>query len=142
MKFIRDDVTITPTTSVGSATLTQASAGTLAYISGIPYYTNNATLTLAGVTVQSFTGQTFQNTTSPVVVENSTDLEGTSGNAIGTNNFTYANVDGSTTMLDSGTPKANIGTASPYALANLTVNVNGGGTVSYTHLTLPTTSSV
>ena len=127
LKFIRDDVTITPTTSVGSATLTQASAGTLAYISGIPYYTNNATLTLAGVTVQSFTGQTFQNTTSPVVVENSTDLEGTSGNAIGTNNFTYANIDGSTTMLDSGTPKVNIGTASPYALGNLTVNVNGGG---------------
>ena len=111
LKFIRDDVTITPTTSVGSATLTQASAGTLAYISGIAYYTNNATLTLAGVTVQSFTGQTFQNTTSPVVVENSTDLEGTSGNAIGTNNFTYANIDGSTTMLASG-PKVNIGTAS------------------------------
>ena len=127
LKFIRDDVTITPTTSVGSATLTQASAGTLSYISGIPYYTNDATLTLAGVTVQSFTGQTFQNTTSPVVVENSTDLEGTSGNAIGTNNFTYANIDGSTTMLDSGTPKVNIGTASPYALGNLTVNVNGGG---------------
>ena len=127
LKFIRDDVTITPTTSVGSATLTQASAGTLSYISGIPYYTNDATLTLAGVTVQSFTGQTFQDTTSPVVVENSTDLEGTSGNAIGTNNFTYANIDGSTTMLDSGTPKVNIGTASPYALGNLTVNVNGGG---------------
>ena len=30
-------------------------------------------------------------------------------------------------MLDSGTPKVNIGTASPYALGNLTVNVNGGG---------------
>ncbi len=127
IKFIKDDVVVTPTVSLASATLTQASAGTLAYISGIPYYTNDATLTLAGVTVQSFTGQTFQNTTSPVVVENSTDLEGTSGNAIGTNNFTYANIDGSTTMLDSGTPKANIGTASPYALANLTVNVNGGG---------------
>ena len=127
LKFIRDDVTITPTTSVGSATLTQASAGTLSYISGIPYYTNDATLTLAGVTVQSFTGQTFQDTTSPVVVENSTDLEGTSGNAIGTNNFTYENIDGSTTMLESGTPKVNIGTASPYALGNLTVNVNGGG---------------
>ena len=127
LKFIRDDVTITPTTSVDSATLTQESAGTLAYISGIPYYTNDATLTLAGVTVQSFTGQTFQDTTSPVVVENSTDLEGTSGNAIGTNNFTYENIDGSTTMLESGTPKVNIGTASPYALGNLTVNVNGGG---------------
>ena len=127
LKFIRDNVTITPTTSVASATLTQASAGTLSHISGIPYYTNDATLTLAGVTIQSFTGQTFQNTTSPVVVENSTDLEGTSGNAIGTNNFTYANIDGSTTMLDSGTPKVNIGTGSPYALGNLTVNVNGGG---------------
>ena len=127
LKFIRDDITSTPTTSVASATLTQASAGTLAYISGVPYYTNDATLTLAGVTVANFTGQTYQNTTSPVVVENSTDMEGTSGNAIGTNNYTYANIDGSTTMLDSGTPKASIGVASPYALGNLTVNVNGGG---------------
>jgi hypothetical protein len=127
LKFIRDNVTITPTTSVASATLTQASAGTLSHISGIPYYTNDATLTLAGVTVANFTGQTFQNTTSPVVVENSTDLEGTSGNAIGTNNFTYANIDGSTTMLASGTPLVNVGVSSPYALGNLTVNVNGGG---------------
>ena len=30
-------------------------------------------------------------------------------------------------MLDSGTPKVNIGVSSPYALGNLTVNVNGGG---------------
>ena len=127
LKFIKDDLTSTPTTSVDSATLTQASAGTLAYISGVPYYTNDATLTLAGVTVANFTGQTFQNTTSPVVVENSTDLEGTSGNAIGTNNFTYANIDGSTTMLASGTPLVNVGVSSPYALGNLTVNVNGGG---------------
>ena len=127
LKFIKDNLTSTPTTSVASATLTQASAGTLAYISGVPYYTNNATLTLAGVTVADFTGQTFQNTTSPVVVENSTDMEGTSGNAIGTNNFTYANIDGSTTMLASGTPLVNVGVSSPYALGNLTVNVNGGG---------------
>tara|TARA_B100001094_G_scaffold316085_1_gene356864 strand:- start:1322 stop:4600 length:3279 start_codon:yes stop_codon:yes gene_type:complete len=127
VKFIKDNLTSTPTTSVASATLTQASAGTLSHISGIPYYTNDATLTLAGVTVANFTGQTFQNTTSPVVVENSTDLEGTSGNAIGTNNFTYANIDGSTTMLASGTPLVNVGVSSPYALGNLTVNVNGGG---------------
>ena len=127
LKFIKDDLTSTPTTSVDSATLTQASAGTLAYISGVPYYTNDATLTLAGVTVANFTGQTFQNTTSPVVVENSTDIEGISGNAIGTNNFTYANIDGSTTMLASGTPLVNVGVSSPYALGNLTVNVNGGG---------------
>ena len=127
LKFIRDNITSTPTTSVASATLTQASAGTLSHISGIPYYTNDATLTLAGVTVANFTGQTFQNTTSPVVVENSTDMEGTSGNAIGTNNFTYANIDGSSTMLASGTPLVNVGVSSPYALGNLTVNVNGGG---------------
>lgn len=127
LKFIRDNITSTPTTSVASATLTQASAGTLSHISGIPYYTNDATLTLAGVTVANFTGQTFQNTTSPVVVENSTDMEGTSGNAIGTNNYTYANIDGSSTMLASGTPLVNVGVSSPYALGNLTVNVNGGG---------------
>ena len=127
VKFIKDDVTATPTIALGGATLTQNSAGTLKYISGVPYYTNNATLTLAGVTISNFTGQTFQDTTSPVQVENSTDQEGTSGNAFGTNNYTYANIDGSTTMLTSGVPNVNIGVSSPYAIGNLTVNVNGGG---------------
>jgi len=30
-------------------------------------------------------------------------------------------------MLASGTPLVNVGVSSPYALGNLTVNVNGGG---------------
>ncbi len=127
VKFIKDNITATPTVNLGAATLTQASAGTLKYISGVPYYTNDATLTLAGVTLSNFTGQTYQNTTSPVVVENSTDQEGTSGNAFGTNNYTYANIDGTSTMLTSGTPNVNIGVSSPYQIGNLTVNVNGGG---------------
>ena len=127
VKFIKDNVTATPTVNLGAATLTQASAGTLKYISGVPYYTNDATLTLAGVTLSNFTGQTYQNTTSPVQVENSTDQEGTSGNAFGTNDYTYANIDGASTMLTSGTPNVNIGVSSPYQIGNLTVNVNGGG---------------
>ena len=127
VKFIKDSLTSAPTVNLGGASLTQNSAGTLKYISGIPYYTNDATLTLSGVTISNFTGQCYQNTTSPVVVENSTNQEGTSGAAFGTNNYTYANIDGSTTMLTSSVPNVNVGVASPYAIANLNVAVNGGG---------------
>ena len=42
--------------------------------------------------------------------------------------YSYASIDGSSTMLNSGTPKVNIGTSSTYTLGDVTVNVNGGGT--------------
>ena len=127
IRFIKDNRTNTPTIDLSTTTLTQASAGTLSYISGIPYYTNDATLTLANVKVSNFTGQTYQDTTSPVLVENSTNMEGSSGDALGTNQYTYADIDGTSTMLSSGVPLVDIGVTEPYALANLTVNVNGGG---------------
>lgn len=129
LSFVKDDVTSTPTTVMGSATLTQASAGTLKYISGVPYYTNDATLTLAGVTIYDWIGQCYASTSTPFTVTNGTNQESTSGSTVGTQYFTYANLDGSTTFLNSGTPKANTGanSGSPYAIGNLTINVNGGG---------------
>jgi len=129
LSFVKDDVTSSPTTVMGSATLTQASAGTLKYISGVPYYTNDATLTLAGVTIYDWIGQCYASTSTPFTVTNGTNQESTSGSTVGTQYYTYANIDGSTTFLNSGTPKANTGvnSGSPYAIGDLTINVNGGG---------------
>ena len=39
IRFIKDNRTNTPTIDLSTTTLTQASAGTLSYISGVPYYT-------------------------------------------------------------------------------------------------------
>ena len=129
LSFVKDDVVNTPTTVLSGATLTQASAGTLKYISGVPYYTNDATLTLAGATIYDWIGQCYAQTTTPFTVTNGTNQESTSGSTVSTQYFTYAQLDGSTTFLDSGTPKANTGANSgaAYAIGDLTINVNGGG---------------
>ena len=128
ISFVKDNLTSTATVGMGSASLTQASAGTLAYDSGIPYYTNDATLTLAGVTITNLVGQCYRNDSAPFDVTNGTNFESTSGSTVSFQGYSYANIDGASTFLNSGTPTVNVGTASAYAIGSLTVNVNGGGT--------------
>jgi hypothetical protein len=117
---VKDDVTAAPTVTIG--TVTQNSAGSLRYISGVPYYnTGSPSLTVTGSTVANFTGQAYQDTTSPVEIDPGTTQEGASGNIISNLDFTYANIDGSTTMLSGSTPKVNIGVGGAYTLGALTV---------------------
>ena len=113
---------------MGSASLTQASAGTLTYDAGVPYYTNNATLTLAGVTITNLVGQCYRNDSAPFDVTNGTNFESTSGSTVSFQGYSYANIDGASTFLNSGIPTVNVGTSSAYTIGDLTVNVNGGGT--------------
>jgi hypothetical protein len=129
LSFVKDDLTSTASLDVSAATLAQASAGSLAYESGISYYTNNATVTLAGVKAYDWIGQCYRNDSSPFDVASGTNFESTSGSAVGSQGFSYANIDGSTTFLDSGTPKADTGkdSSNKYSLGDITVNVNGGG---------------
>ena len=99
--FVKDDLNTTPTLSTG--TLAEAMLDQR-YISGIPYYnTGKLTLTLGGVEVTNFTGQTYQNTT-PFVLTSGTNAGSTSGNVVSSQNYTYANIDGTSTMLDGGVP--------------------------------------
>ena len=109
---------------MGSATVTQNVAGTFRYISGIPYYNSGSpSLTLAGVTIDNLVGQCYTNQSNIVEVDDGTNQESTSSNAITNTDYTYANIDGATTMLSSGTPKANTGTSSAYAIGSLTVPI-------------------
>ena len=125
VEFVVDkDHTSTPTSNVGSATLTENTAGTKRFISGIPYYnTGSPDLTLSGVTINNLTGQTYSNVTNVVEVDDGTNQESTTSNAITNSDYTYANIDGSTTMLSSGIPKKNIGSSSAYAIGDLTVPI-------------------
>ena len=130
VSFVKDDLTSAPTVSMTGATLTENSPGTLKYVSGIPYYTNNATLDLAGVSVYNWIGQTYRNTSQPFQVTNGTNQEGTSGSAIGTQNYSYAQIDGSSTFLSGGIPIANTGkdSGNAYSIGTISVSANGGGT--------------
>ena len=118
--FVKDNLNTTPTLTAG--TLSESSGGTKRFISGIPYYnTGSPSLSLTGVTVTNFTGQTFQNTSAPVDLDPATNSESTSGNVISSIDYTYANLDGASTFLSGGVPVANTGVGGAYTFGTLAV---------------------
>jgi len=126
VEFVKDSLTATPTVSVSGATVTENVGGTKRYVSGIPYYNSGSpSLTLTGVTVEDLVGQTYTNQSNIVEVDDGTNQEGTSSNAITNTDYTYASIDGSTTMLSGSIPKANTGIGTPYSIGSLTVPITG-----------------
>lgn len=116
---VKDDITATPTTTIG--TVAENTAGTYEYISGVPYYdTGSPDLTVTGTTVASFTGQAYQDTSSPHEIDPGTVTEG-SGSIISNIDYTYAQVDGASSMLTGGIPNTDTGVSSAYTLGTLTV---------------------
>lgn len=125
--YVADNITSTPTINTGSASVVEATAGTYRYISGIPYYnTGSPTVTVTGLTVNNFVGEVYEDSTNDIVHVNSgTNFEGTSGSSISSEYFSYAEADGTTTMLAGSIPLAQTGVGSAYALGGLTVSING-----------------
>ena len=121
--LLKDDLTATPTFgTVGS--LSAGTNGTYRYVSGIPYYnTGSPTVNITGMTINDLVGQAYTNQTNIVEVDSGTNAEGTSSSASNANDYSYSDIDGATTMLDSGTPKVNIGTSSAYAIGDLGVPI-------------------
>jgi hypothetical protein len=116
---VKDDITATPTTTIG--TIAQGTAGTQRYVSGVPYYnTGSPTVTITGTTVANFTGQAYQDAADPHEVDPGTNQESTSGNVISATGYTYANIDGSSSMLTGGIPNTDTGVSSAYTLGTLT----------------------
>ena len=134
--ILKDDMTGSP--SFGSVgTLAEGTGGTKRYISGIPYYNSGSpTLTLSGTTINNLVGQAYTNQTNIVEIDSDTNVEGTSSAAFTGQDYTYANIDGAVTMLDSGTPKVNIGTSSAYAIGDLTIPITSSSvrTVDTAHI--------
>lgn len=125
LDFIVDNLTSTPTIDFSSTTITENTAGTLAYISGIPYYTNDAVININGVDVTNIAGQTYRNTTTPFSFSSGTSVEGESGSIIGSQNKTYSILPSAS--LNSGYPIANTGVGSAVTLDEFQLNINGGG---------------
>jgi hypothetical protein len=124
VEFVKDDLTASPTVNVGSATVTENVAGTYRYVSGIPYYNSGSpSLTLAGVTIDDLVGQCYTNQSNIVEVDDGTNQEGTASDAIANTDYTYANIDGASTMLSGGIPTVNVGTSSAYVIGSLTVPI-------------------
>jgi len=121
--ILKDNLTDSP--SFGSVgTLSEGTAGTKRFVSGIPYYNSGSpTVNITGMTINNLVGQAYTNQSNIVEVDSGTNAESTSSNASNANDYSYANIDGASTMLSSGVPKVNIGTSSAYAIGSLSVPI-------------------
>ena len=123
--FIKDNVTSTPTLNVGGATVTQVTAGNFRYISGIPYYnTGSPKIRISGLTVSNLVGEAYYDGSQIVQFRSGTNYESTSGSAIATTNFSYADIDGASTMLTGGVPNAQTGVGSAYSLGAIDIDIS------------------
>ena len=133
VEFVKDTLTSNPQCVMG--TLTENVAGTYRYISGVPYYnTGSPSVTVTGATVTNLVGQTYKNTSNPIVIEHGPAEPNTAGFVVDNLNYSYSNIDGATTMLSGGIPIADTGVGTPYTMGALTVPlqtdpVNAAGTI-------------
>lgn len=121
VEFVKDDLTSTPTVTNGTIT---EKTGTYKYISGIPYYDTGSSLTWSGIQITNFIGQTYRVTNSVIEVSSSTNLEGTNGSSIASENYSYSEIeDAANTFLVGGVPTANTAKDTQYTITDLTVNI-------------------
>jgi len=124
--FVKDNLNSVPTLSNSSVVMTEATAGTVRYISGIPYYnTGGPTITIANLQVANLSGQTFTST-NPFVLDSGTVYEGSGSVVAASQTKSLAGIDNTAnSMLTGSNVKANIGIGSNYTLGNLTANLGG-----------------
>jgi PKD repeat protein len=127
--FVKDDVTSVPTVVTTSVTVSNvAQAGvTIRTVSGIPYYQTGGNIRIAGLQAYNWIGQTYYNGTPLQIASNASAAEGTTGTLVSTQTKTYAQLDGATTFLSAGIPKANTGNiiTNTYTFGNIFVNIDG-----------------
>jgi PKD repeat protein len=123
LAIVKDDVTSVPSIATGSLTATVNTAGTLTYVSGVPYFTTGGSINISGAVVSSWIGQTYLNSLSPLVVNASPPIEG-SGVITTQQSKTYQQLNGAVNYLGNGIPYANSGKVS-YTLGTIPVTING-----------------
>jgi PKD repeat protein len=127
--FVKDDVTSVPTLVTSGVTVSNVaqSGVTIRTVSGIPYYQSGGNICITGLQAYNWIGQTYTSATPMSIAANATVAEGTTGTLVSTQTKTYAQLDGATTYLSSGIPKANTGNviSNTYTFGNIFVSVNG-----------------
>lgn len=121
---VKDDLTLIPTINTSLSTIEEAGAS-YRYVSGIPYYAGGSNITVTDVSVTNWISQTYADVSTPLYIATHTNYEGTSGEVIAQQDKTYSDIDGSTTFLSNGVPKANSGYSTPYTFGDIGIEING-----------------
>ena len=127
---VYDNLSTTPTVDISGASLVEETAGTKRYISGIPYYnTGSPQVKVVGATVTNWIGQAYRDSSQIWFNSDGTNYESTSQAAIQEEYRGYADIDGASSMLNSGIPTANVGISSAYSLGNVVVDITTASNV-------------
>ena len=122
--FLYDNLSSTPTVSIGSATLEEDSAGSYRYVSGIPYYNSGSpSVKLVGATISNLTGQAYYDGTTIFHISGGSNYETQNSLSITEGTRSYADIDGASSMLNGSTPLANVGISTPYAIGNVSIPI-------------------
>ena len=124
LTFIKDQLTGTPVIAHNGTSVT-ANAGTITYVSGVPYYTNDGVINVVGAKVSNVAGQVYRDDSTPFSIQSGSDVDGDSGSAFGTQSKSYTILPSST--LASSVPIANTGVGANVTIDTFQVSVNGGG---------------
>ena len=124
--YVVDNVTSVPTLVTTDVTISNVAATTIRTVSGIPYYQSGGNIVVQGLQAYNWIGQTYT-TSTPLSISAGSLSEATSGTILSTQTKTYAQIDGQTTFLDAGVPKANTGNviSNAYTFGNIYISVNG-----------------
>ena len=124
--YVVDNVTSAPTLVTTGVTISNVAATTIRTISGIPYYQAGGNIVIQGLQAYNWIGQTYT-TFTPISISAGSLAESTSGTISSTQTKTYAQIDGATTFLNAGVPKANTGNviSNAYTFGNIYINVDG-----------------
>ena len=123
-EFMRDYLTVTPTVSIASAQVTELSGSNKRFISGIPYYRTGDQIRVSGLSVDNLTGNTYADASNIIEIDDSTNLEGTTGSSITNSDFGYNSVNNLISpMLTGAIPNAGVGTITGYDVAILPVDI-------------------
>ena len=134
VEIVKETLIDTPSLDLSAATLTETTAGTYRYISGIPYYNTGGQVQLSGAKAYDWIDQTYRDTTTPFEIAPATNFESTSGDAISTQTKNYNDLDGASSYLFSSIPLKGTGvnSSNKYTLGDISINVNGSAKVSET----------
>ena len=95
--YVYDATTSSPVLNVSSATVTEGT-GNYRYVSGIPFYDDNSTLVIGGVTMTNISGETYYGASNPYTISsvNADPIDGTeddvTGSIISSTNFDHQNL--------------------------------------------------
>jgi hypothetical protein len=124
--YVYDAMTSSPVLDVSSATVTEGT-GNYRYVSGVPFYDDNSTLVIGGVTMTNISGETYYGASNPYTISsvNADPIDGTeddvTGSIISSTDFDHQNLIPSANR-SSNIP--NVSVTSAVSLEDATVTVS------------------